>query len=88
MAETTRILTAERDGDDGLIATFSDGTTAGYVAEELLLLRPIRERVDNQANPRSPQNKLAKRQAKSSTGPRSSRPRRPDRLVLFSGKPA
>jgi hypothetical protein len=30
MSETIRILTVERDGDDGLIATFSDGTTAGY----------------------------------------------------------
>jgi len=40
-----RILTAERDGDDGLIVTFSDGTTDGYVVEELLELRPARERV-------------------------------------------
>ena len=46
MAQTVQILTAKRDGDDGLIATFSDGTTAGYVAEELLQLRPIRERVE------------------------------------------
>jgi hypothetical protein len=40
-----RILTTERDGDDGLIVTFSDGTTGGYVVEELLELRPIRDRV-------------------------------------------
>ena len=40
-----RILTNEFDGDDGLIVTFSDGTTAGYVVEELLELRPFRERV-------------------------------------------
>ena len=33
----------ERDGEDGLIVTFSDGTTAGYVTEELLELRPFRE---------------------------------------------
>ena len=46
----TRILKVEIesddsliDGDDGLIVTFSDGTTAGYVVEELLLLRPHRE---------------------------------------------
>jgi len=39
-----RILTAERDGNDGLIVTFSDGTTGAYVIEELLELRPIRER--------------------------------------------
>jgi hypothetical protein len=46
MATTTiRILTAEHDGDDGLIVTFSDGTTGAYVVEELLELRPIRERL-------------------------------------------
>ena len=33
----------ERDGEDGLVVTFSDGTTAGYVIEELLELRPFRE---------------------------------------------
>jgi hypothetical protein len=43
MAETIRILTVERDGEDGLIVTFSDDTTAGYVTEELLDLRPFRE---------------------------------------------
>ncbi len=37
------ILTVEMDGDDGLIVTFSDGTTGAYVAEELLGLRPYRE---------------------------------------------
>ena len=45
MAETIKILTAELDGEDGLIVTFSDGTTGAYVVEELLELRPIRERV-------------------------------------------
>lgn len=44
MAKAMRILTCERDGDDGLIVTFADGTTGSYVAEELLELRPIRER--------------------------------------------
>ena len=44
MPDSISILTAERDGDDGLIVTFSDGTTAAYVVEELLELRPIRER--------------------------------------------
>lgn len=39
----TRIMKVEIDGDDGLVATFSDGTTAGYVVEELLALRPHRE---------------------------------------------
>ena len=43
MDERIRTLTAERGGDDGLIVVFSDGTTGGYVVEELLALRPIRE---------------------------------------------
>jgi hypothetical protein len=43
--KTTLILKVEKDGEDGLIVTFSDGTLAGYVVEELLLLRPIREAV-------------------------------------------
>ena len=46
MAEQIRILSAEKDDVDGLIVTFSDGTTAGYVVEELLDLRPIREPVE------------------------------------------
>jgi hypothetical protein len=43
MDELIQILTVERDGQDGLLVTFSDGTIAGYVAEELLELRPHRE---------------------------------------------
>jgi hypothetical protein len=43
MDELIQILTVERDGEDGLLVTFSDGTIAGYVAEELLELRPFRE---------------------------------------------
>jgi hypothetical protein len=39
------MLAVELDGTDGLLVTFSDGTTGGYVIEELLALRPIRERV-------------------------------------------
>jgi len=46
MAKAMRILTCEHDGDDGLIVTFSDGTTGAYVVEELLHLRPIRERTE------------------------------------------
>jgi len=38
-----RILTAEPDSD-GLVVTFSDGTTAGYLVTELLDLRPQRLR--------------------------------------------
>jgi hypothetical protein len=36
-----RILTAEPDAD-GMVVTFSDGTTAGYLVIELLDLRPHR----------------------------------------------
>jgi hypothetical protein len=43
--DTIRILATEPDQDDGLIVTFSDGTTGAYVAEELLELRPYREPV-------------------------------------------
>jgi hypothetical protein len=39
-----QILTVEKDGGDGIMVTFSDGTIAGYVAEELASLRPIREK--------------------------------------------
>ena len=46
MAEPIQILTVERDGGDGLLVTFSDGTIAGYVTEELLELRPFREPVN------------------------------------------
>jgi hypothetical protein len=42
-AQAIRILAVERDGDDGLVVTFSDGTTGAYVVEELLDLRPHRE---------------------------------------------
>jgi hypothetical protein len=40
-----QILNAERDGDDGLLVAFSDETIGAYVVEELLELRPIREKV-------------------------------------------
>jgi hypothetical protein len=43
MTDKTRILKVEKDGEDGLFVMFSDGTTAGYVVEELLGLRPRRE---------------------------------------------
>lgn len=48
MLERILILTVERDGDDGLIVTFSDGTVGAYVVEELLELRPFRERVETE----------------------------------------
>jgi thiamine phosphate synthase YjbQ (UPF0047 family) len=45
MTDEIQMLAVELDGKDGLVVTFSDGTTGGYVIEELLVLRPIRERV-------------------------------------------
>ena len=52
MGEPIRILTVELEGDDGLILTFSDGTTAGYVTEELLELRPFREPIESKRSDR------------------------------------
>lgn len=46
MTDEIQMLAVELDGKDGLIVTFSDGTTGGYVIEELLKLRPVRERVN------------------------------------------
>jgi hypothetical protein len=43
MTQQLKILNAEKDGEDGVLVKFSDGTITGYVAEELLALRPIRE---------------------------------------------
>jgi len=37
------IVGVDKDGEDGVVVTFSDRTVAGYVVEELLSLRPIRE---------------------------------------------
>jgi len=50
----TRILAVELDGTDGIMVTFSDETTAGYVIEELLALRPVRERVRIKKTPATP----------------------------------
>jgi hypothetical protein len=57
MTSPIRILTTERDGEDGLIVTFSDGTTGAYVVEELLELRPYRERVKTKPIKANPQAK-------------------------------
>lgn len=46
MQEPISIVKVERDGDDGLLTTFSDGTIAGFVVEELLELRPSRELIE------------------------------------------
>jgi len=45
MNDDIHLLAVELDGHNGLVVTFSDGTTGGYVIEELLELRPVRERV-------------------------------------------
>lgn len=45
MTEEIHILKVETDGEDGVIVTFSDETIGGYIVEELLELRPIREAV-------------------------------------------
>jgi hypothetical protein len=41
-----KILSAEKDGEDGVLVKFSDGTITGYVVEESLRPRPIREKVE------------------------------------------
>ena len=45
MRNEISIRAVEIDGEDGLIVTFSVGTITGHVMEELLELRPRRERV-------------------------------------------
>ena len=50
MTKEIKILKAEVDGEDGLMVTFTDGTIGGYVVEELLSLRPIRERAEEPAD--------------------------------------
>ena len=46
MHNPLKILAVEKDGRDGVIVRFSDGTAAGYVLEELLELRPKRHSFD------------------------------------------
>ena len=43
MERAIAIIAVDADGADGILVTFSDGTVAGYVVEELLALRPQRE---------------------------------------------
>ena len=38
MNDGIQLLAVELDGDDGVVVTFSDGTTGGYVVEELIEL--------------------------------------------------
>lgn len=60
MSDSIHILTTERDGEDGLIVTFSDGTTDAYVVEELLELRPFREWATTRASKNSRQSTAAR----------------------------
>ena len=43
MSNPLSIQNVALDGDDGILVTFSDGTFAAVVIEELLELRPYRE---------------------------------------------
>lgn len=45
MDAVVRIVEVKIDAPDGIIVRFSDGTVGAYVVEELLQLRPYRERV-------------------------------------------
>jgi hypothetical protein len=45
MAAKVYVLEVEIDGRDGLIVSFSDGTTDPITVEELLALRPLCEPV-------------------------------------------
>lgn len=47
MRTSITILSVELDGNDGVFLTFSDGTNSGYVVEELLALRPYRDRAED-----------------------------------------
>ena len=58
MNDETYILKVEKDSHDGLIVMFSDGTTAGYVVEELLSLRPLRELTHKPGERKPPPNPL------------------------------
>jgi hypothetical protein len=46
MVKKIHVVRVEQGGEDGVAVTFSDGTVAGYVVEELLSLRPIRETLE------------------------------------------
>lgn len=45
----TEIVKVEQDGKDGIFVTFSDGTAAGYLVEELIELRPHRKSLSEQS---------------------------------------
>ena len=47
MGTNVQIVHVERYASDGIVVTFSDGTRAAYVVEELFELRPHREPIRN-----------------------------------------
>jgi hypothetical protein len=44
MVEDIKIVSVKLEGEYGLIVTFSDGTDDAFTVEELLELRPYRDR--------------------------------------------
>jgi hypothetical protein len=59
MARDINIVRIEKDGPDGIIVTFSDGTFGAYVVEELLALRPHREQVQVESIPSAKEKGIA-----------------------------
>jgi hypothetical protein len=54
MKKYVGISALELEGGEGLLVQFTDGTLAGYTVEELLELRPLRERLKLKAAKRNP----------------------------------
>jgi hypothetical protein len=48
-----KIIHVEQDGDDGVLVTYSDGTIAGYLVEELLTLGSMRDKVSEKIQRRN-----------------------------------
>jgi hypothetical protein len=53
MISEIQISSVQKDGKDGVIVTFTDGTMGAYVVEELLELRPFRETVEESRRARA-----------------------------------
>jgi hypothetical protein len=53
MISEIQISSVQKDGKDGVIVTFTDGTMGAYVVEELLELRPFRETVEESRGTRA-----------------------------------
>lgn len=69
-----QIVNVEQDGTDGILVTFSDGTNAGYVAEELIELRPVREKVSLSSRPQKSASHSHESSVDSKLGPGHPRP--------------